>query len=106
MKMIFLILVWETLTQTQCIVSYFTLEDVQGPDSIWGSRTLLHLECDDESDDTVEDPDYVQPDLHKDSCSSIRTRSQHEQIASRDAIVTEVDQNPISWVVLSFPVMT
>ncbi|XP_068699358.1 exonuclease 1-like [Montipora capricornis] len=77
-----------------------------GRDSIWGSRTLLHLECDDESDDTVEDPDYVQPDLHKDSCSSIRTRSQHEQIASRDAIVTEVDQNPISWVVPSFPVMT
>ncbi|XP_068690128.1 exonuclease 1-like [Montipora foliosa] len=47
-----LIFVWETLTQTQCIVSYFTLEDVQGPDSIWGSRTLLHLECDDESETT------------------------------------------------------
>ena len=54
----------------------------------------------------VQNPDYVQPDLQKDSCSSIRTRSQHEQIASRDVIVTEVDQNPISWVVLSFPVMT
>lgn len=64
------------------------------------------MECDDEADDTVEDPDYVQPDLHKDSCSSTRTRSQLEQIASRDAIVTEVDQNPISWVVPSFPVMT
>lgn len=58
------------------------------------------------TDDTVEDPDYVQPDLHKHSYSSITTRSQHEQIASRDAIVTEVDENPISWVVPCFPVMT
>ena len=58
------------------------------------------------TDDTVEDPDYVPSDLHKDSCSSITTRSRHEQIASRDAIVTEVDQNPISWVVPCFPVMT
>jgi len=58
------------------------------------------------TDDTVEDLDYVQPDLHKDSCSSIATRFQHEQIASRDVIVTKVDQNPISLVVPSFSVMT
>ena len=60
------------------------------------------------TDDTTEDPDYIQPDLHKDSCSSIhaRTRSQHEQIASGVVIVTEVDQYPISWLVPGFPVMT
>ena len=60
------------------------------------------------TDDTTEDPDYIQPDLHKDSCSNIhaRTRSQHEQIASGVVIVTEVDQYPISWLVPGFPVMT
>lgn len=58
------------------------------------------------TDDTDEDPNYVQPDLQKDLCHSMTTHSQHKQIASRDVIVTKLDQNPISWVVPSFPVMT
>lgn len=58
------------------------------------------------TDDTGEDPDYIQPDLQKDLCHSMTTRSQHKQIASRDVILTELDQNPISWVVPSLPVMT
>ena len=58
------------------------------------------------TDDTGEDPNYIQPDLQKDLCHSMTTRSQHKQIASRDVIVTELDQNPISWVVPSLPVMT